>query len=49
MAKGARFEDPEALEIIGPDLTSSFRSQSLTERLEASEEDEKSIKYDRAR
>jgi hypothetical protein len=31
MAEGARFENPEALETIGPDLISSFRSQALTE------------------
>jgi len=31
MAEGARFESPEASETIGPDLTFSSRSQSLTE------------------
>jgi len=37
MAGGARFENPEALETIGPDLASSFRSQSLTDESEAGE------------
>jgi hypothetical protein len=37
-AEAARFENPEVLETIGPDLVSSFRSQSLTEESEASEE-----------
>jgi len=46
--EGARFENPETLETIGSDLTVSVRSQSLTEELEASEADEKPIKYDRA-
>ena len=46
MAEGARFENPEALETIGPDLTVSFRSQSLTEESEVGEEP---IKPDRAR
>ncbi len=49
MAEGARFENPEVLETIGHDFTSSFHSQSLAEELEASEADEKPIKYDRAR
>jgi hypothetical protein len=49
MAEGARFETTDAPEAIGPDLPSSFRSQSLTEELEASEADENPIKYDRAR
>ncbi len=38
MANGARFENPEALETIGPDLTSSFCSQSLTEESEVGDE-----------
>ena len=46
MAKGARFENPETLETIGPDLTSSFRSQSLTEEPEVGEEP---VKPDRTR
>jgi hypothetical protein len=46
MAEGARFENPEALETIGPDLISSFRSQSLTEELEVGEEP---VKADRTR
>jgi hypothetical protein len=37
-AKRARFENPEVLETLGPDITSSFRSQSLTEELAAGEE-----------
>lgn len=37
MAEGARFENPEASETIGPDLTSSFCSQSLTEESEVRE------------
>jgi hypothetical protein len=45
---GARFENPEALETIGPDLTVLFYPQSLTEELEALEADEKPVKYDRA-
>jgi hypothetical protein len=49
MAEGARFENPTAPETIDLDLAQSFRSQSLTEELEASEADEKPIKYDRAR
>ena len=36
--EGARFENPTAPETIGPDLISSFRSQSLTEQSEAGEE-----------
>lgn len=46
LAEGARFENPEALETIGPDLVSSFRSQSLTEESEA---DETPIKTDGTR
>jgi hypothetical protein len=46
MAEGARFENPEALETIDPDLTVSFQSQSLTEDSEAEEEP---IKPDRTR
>jgi hypothetical protein len=46
MAEGLRFENPEASETIGPDLTSSFRSQSLTEELEVGE---KPVKPDRTR
>ena len=46
MAEGTRFENPEALETIGPDLTVSFRSQSLTEESEA---DEGPIKTDGTR
>ena len=42
----ARFEKLEALETIGPDLTSSFFSQSLTEE---SEVDETPIKTDGTR
>lgn len=38
MAEEARFENPEAIETIGPDLTSSVRSQSLTEESEVGEE-----------
>ena len=49
MAEGARFEASDAPETIGPDIRSSLRSQSLTEELEASEADEKPIKYDRTR
>ena len=49
MAEGARFEASDAPETIGHDIRSSLRSQSLTEELEASEADEKSIKYDRTR
>jgi hypothetical protein len=46
MAEGARFENSEALETIGTDLTSSHRSQSLTEE---SEVGEKPVKADRTR
>jgi hypothetical protein len=46
VAEGARFENPDAIETIGPDLTSSVRSQSLTE---ASQADETPIKPDRTR
>ena len=38
MAEGARFENPEALESIGPNLNSSFRSQSVTEESEEGRE-----------
>jgi hypothetical protein len=38
MAEGTRFENPDAIETIGPDLASSFRSQSLTEESEVGEE-----------
>jgi hypothetical protein len=38
MAEGARFENPEAVETIGPDLVSSFGSQSLAEESEVGEE-----------
>ena len=38
MAEGARFENPEALETIGLDLTSSSCPQSLTEESEVEEE-----------
>jgi hypothetical protein len=31
MAEGVRFENPDATETIGLDLTSSFRSQTVTE------------------
>ena len=44
--EGARFENPEASETTGLDLTALFRSQSLTEELEAGEEP---VKPDRAR
>ena len=37
MAEGTRFENPEAPETIGPDLTSSFQSQSLPEEVAAEE------------
>ena len=43
MAEGATFENPEAPETIGPDLPSSFQSQSLTEE---SEVDNTAIKTD---
>ena len=49
LAEGARFENPEASGTIGHDLTVSFRSQSCTEELEASEADQEPIKYDRTR
>jgi hypothetical protein len=38
MAEGARFENPDGTKTIGPDRTSSFRSQSLTGESEAGEE-----------
>ena len=46
LVEGARFENPDASETIGPDVVSSFPSQSLTERAEAGEEP---IKPDRTR
>ena len=46
MTEGARFENPEAIETIDPDLVSSFQSQSLTEESEA---DGTSIKLGRTR
>jgi len=46
MAEGARFENQDAPETIGPDLVSSVRVQSLTEESDA---DETSMKPDRAR
>lgn len=45
MAEGARFENPEASETIGPDLVSSVDSQSLTEESEVGKE---LVKPDRA-
>ena len=46
MAEGARFENPEAPETIGPDLTLSNCSQSLIDESESSEEP---LKADRTR
>ena len=46
LAEGARFENPTAPETIGPDLISSFQTQSLTAESEA---DGEPIKRDRAR
>ena len=46
LAEGARFENSTAVETIGSDLTSSFRSQSLTAQSEVGEEP---IKPDRTR
>jgi len=46
LAEGARFENPTAIETIGPDLPSSYRSQSLTEESAVREEP---VKPDRAR
>ena len=46
MAEGARFENPEACETIGPHLVSSYQSQSLAEESEVGEEP---IKPDRTR
>jgi hypothetical protein len=43
---GAKFENPEALETLGLDLTVSFQSQSLTEELEVGEQP---VKPDRKR
>jgi hypothetical protein len=34
MTEGARFENPDAPETIGPDLVSSYQSQSLAEESE---------------
>ena len=48
MAEGARFENPEALETIGPDLVLSDRSQSRTEEAEAGAGEEP-VKPDRTR
>jgi hypothetical protein len=36
--EAVRFENPDAIETIGPHLTSSVRSQSLTEESEVGEE-----------
>ena len=44
MAEGARLENPDAIETIGPDLASSFLSQSVTEE---SEEGREPIETDR--
>ena len=44
--RGARFENPDATETIGPNRTLSFPSQSLTDEAEAGE---KPIKHDRTR
>lgn len=49
MAEGTRFQNPDASETMGPDLAVSFRSQSLTEELEASEAEEEPIKPGRTR
>lgn len=38
LAEGARFENSTAPETIGPDLTSSFRSQTLTQDPEEEKE-----------
>jgi hypothetical protein len=46
LAEGARFENPEVPETIGPDRVSSVQSQSLTDK---SEVDETPIKPDRTR
>jgi hypothetical protein len=46
MAEGARFENPEACETIGPHLVSSYQSQSLPVESEAGEEP---VKIDPAR
>lgn len=46
MAEVTRFENPEAPETIEPDLTSSLRSQSLTEESEVGKEP---VKHDRTR
>lgn len=35
LAEGTRFGNPDAIETIDPDLTSSFRSQLLIEKSEA--------------
>lgn len=41
-SKGARFENPEAIEAMGRDLTLSVRNQSVTEESGAGEEPIKS-------
>jgi hypothetical protein len=46
LAEGARFENPDALETRDPDLTSSFRAQSLPEETEVGE---KLVNPDRTR
>ena len=46
MAEGARFENPTCSETIGPDLPSSFRSESLAEESEVEAEP---VKHDRTR
>jgi hypothetical protein len=46
MVEGARFENPEGLETIGPDLIPLFPSQSLTDESEAGEA---AITHDRTR
>jgi len=46
VTEGVRLENPTAPETIDPHLTSSVRSQSLTDELEAGEEP---IKRDRTR
>jgi hypothetical protein len=46
LAEGARFENTEALETIGPDLVLSFRPQSLTEESEVGDEPVKRVRTD---
>ncbi len=46
MIEGARFENPTCSETMGPDLPSSFRSESLAEESEVEEEP---VKHDRTR